>query len=133
MFVQTILYEFYKAQGPLITNQPEDFIGTNGAYMYSGNEGKRKTISLQGHTLVLAPHEGLASSDIWIKCHSKCLKNTRVTKPVKAKATWLAGKIKCAHCGYSLSAKVYHCKTKEDNRYYTCNNKYNTEGVISVP
>ena len=122
------LYEFYKAQGTLIANQPEDFIGTNGAYLYSGNEGKRKTVSLQGHTLVLAPHEGLVSSDIWIKCRSKCLKNACVAKPVKAKATWLAGKIKCAHCGYSLSAKVYHCKTKEDNRYYLCNNKYNTGG-----
>lgn len=122
------LYEFYKAQGTLIANLPEDFIGTNGAYLYSGNEGKRKTVSLQGHTLVIAPHEGLVRSDIWIKCRSKCLSNTRVAKPVKAKATWLAGKIKCARCGYALSAKVYHCKTKEDNRYYLCNNKYNTGG-----
>lgn len=122
------LYEFYKAQGTIIENRPEDFIGTNGAYLYSGNEGKRKTVSLQGHTLVLAPHEGLIPSDIWIKCRSKCLSNTRVAKPIKAKATWLAGKVKCAHCGYALSAKVYHCKTKADNRYYLCNNKYNTGG-----
>ena len=122
------LYEFYKAQGTVIENQPEDFIGTNGAYLYSGNEGKRKTVSLQGHTLVLAPHEGLVSSDVWIKCRSKCLSNSRVAKPVKAKATWLAGKVKCAHCGYALSAKIYHCKTKSDNRYYLCNNKYNTGG-----
>lgn len=122
------LYEFYKAQGTIIENRPEDFIGTNGAYLYSGNEGKRKTVSLQGHTLVLAPHEGLIPSDIWIKCRSKCLSSTRVAKPIKAKATWLAGKVKCAHCGYALSAKVYHCKTKADNRYYLCNNKYNTGG-----
>ena len=67
-------------------------------------------------------------SDIWIKCRSKCLSSTRVAKPIKAKATWLAGKVKCAHCGYALSAKVYHCKTKADNRYYLCNNKYNTGG-----
>ena len=122
------LYEFYKAQGTIIENRPEDFIGTNGAYLYSGNDGKRKTVSLQGHTLVLAPHEGLIPSDIWIKCRSKCLSNTKAAKPIKAKATWLAGKVKCAHCGYALSAKVYHCKTKADNRYYLCNNKYNTGG-----
>lgn len=122
------LYEFYKAQGSVIENQPEDFIGTNGAYLYSGNEEKRKTVSLQGHILVLAPHEGLIPSDVWIKCRSKCLNNSRVAKPVKAKATWLAGKVKCAICGYALSAKVYHCKTKADNRYYLCNNKYNTGG-----
>ena len=122
------IYEFYKAQGTEIVNQPEDFIGTNGAYLYSGAEGKRKTISLEGQILVLAPHEGLIDADTWIKCRSKCLNNVRVAKPVKAKVTWLAGKIKCAKCGYALTAKIYHCKTKADNRYYLCNHKYNSGG-----
>ncbi|WP_368233267.1 recombinase family protein [Anaerotruncus rubiinfantis] len=118
------VYEFYKAQGTHVVNPPEDFIGTNGAYLYSGNEEKRKTVSLEGHTLVLAPHEGMVDSATWIKCRSKCLNNRKVAKPVKAKATWLAGKIKCASCGYALTAKVYHCKTKMDNRYYLCTHKY---------
>lgn len=120
------IYEFFKAQGTNIINSPEDFIGMNGAYLYSGDVKKDKTISLEGHTLVLAPHEGLIDSDTWIKCRRKCLTNRRVAKPVKAKTTWLAGKIKCAHCGYALTAKIYHCKTKSDNRYYLCNNKYNS-------
>lgn len=122
------LYDFFKAQGTVIVNAPEDFIGTNGAYLYSGNEKKRKSVSLVGHTLVLAPHEGFIDSDTWIKCRLKCLNNQSVAKPVKAKATWLAGKIKCAYCGYALTAKIYHCKTKADNRYYLCSNKYNTGG-----
>lgn len=122
------LYDFFKAQGTNITNIPEDFIGTNGAYLYSGDNPKAKTISLEGHILVLAPHEGLIDSKTWIKCRSKCLNNHAVAKPIKAKATWLAGKIKCAHCGYALTAKIYHCKTKADNRYYLCNNKYNAGG-----
>ena len=121
------IYEFFKAQGTNIINPPEDFIGTNGAYLYSGDEAsKRKTVSLQGHTLVLAPHEGIIDAGTWIKCRSKCLNNSRVAKPVKAKATWLAGKIRCAQCGYALSAKTYHCKTKADNRYFLCTQKYNT-------
>ena len=122
------IYEFYKAQGTVVANMPEDFIGTNGAYLYSGDEDKRKSVSLEGHNLVLAPHEGVIDSQTWIKCRRKCLNNRQVAKPVKAKVTWLAGKIKCAHCGYALSAKIYHCKTKEDNRYYLCNNKYNSGG-----
>ncbi|MBQ8332102.1 MAG: zinc ribbon domain-containing protein, partial [Clostridia bacterium] len=65
---------------------------------------------------------------VWIKCRSKCLNNKSVAKPVKAKATWLAGKIKCAHCGYALTAKIYRCKTKSDNRYYLCTNKYHAGG-----
>lgn len=122
------LYDFFKAQGTNIVNIAEDFIGTNGAYLYSGDGKKRKSISLEGHTLVLAPHEGLIDSRTWIKCRSKCLNNKSIAKPVKAKATWLAGKIKCAECGYALAAKIYHCKTKSDNRYYLCNNKYNSGG-----
>ena len=120
------VYEFFKAQGANIVNRPEDFIGTNGAYLYSGDEPKRKTISLSGHTLVLAPHEGLVESAIWLKCRKKCLTNTRIAKPLKAKQTWLAGKIKCGTCGYALTAKVYKCKTKEDNRYYLCTHKYSS-------
>lgn len=49
-----------------------------------------------------------------------------VAKPIKAKATWLAGKIKCASCGYALTAKTYHCKTKKDNRYYLCTHRYSS-------
>ncbi len=122
------LYDFFKAQGTNITNIPEDFIGTNGAYLYSGDNAKTKNLSLEGHILVLAPHKGLIDSKTWIKCRSKCLNNHAVAKPIKAKATWLAGKIKCAHCGYALSAKIYRCKTKDDNRYYLCTHKYNAGG-----
>lgn len=122
------IYEFFRSQGTEVENPPEDFIGTNGAYLYSGRDKKRKTVSLEGHKLVLAPHNGIIDSVVWLKCREKCLNNKAVAKPVKAKATWLAGKIKCGHCGYALTAKVYHCKTKSDNRYFLCNNKYNGGG-----
>ena len=86
------LYEFFKVQGTQIVNNPEDFIGTNGAYLYSGENKTRKTNSLQGHVLVIAPHQGMVDSETWLKCRSKCLNNKSVAKPLKAKATWLAGK-----------------------------------------
>ncbi len=122
------VYDFYKSQGSNIVNSPEDFLGINGAYLYSGEVGKRLSTNLRGHTLVLAPHEGIVDSDTWLKCRRKCMRNRQAAKPVKAKATWLAGKIKCGLCGRSLAAKVYHCKTKSDNRYYLCTNKYGGAG-----
>ena len=120
------VYDFFKKQGANVINPPEDFIGTNGTYYYSGENTKRKSISLEGQTLVLAPHEGIVDSNLWISCRKKCLANAQIAKPIKAKATWLAGKIKCGYCGYALNAKTYHCKTKEDNRYYLCAHKYQT-------
>lgn len=122
------LYEFFKVQGAQIVNNPEDFIGTNGAYLYSGENKTRKINSLQGHVLVIAPHQGMVDSETWLKCRSKCLNNKSVAKPLKAKAIWIAGKIKCAKCGYALVSKVYRCKTKSNNRYYLCSNKYSAGG-----
>ena len=43
------VYEFFQSQGTKIHNIPEDFIGTNGCYLYSEKEAKRKTVSLEGH------------------------------------------------------------------------------------
>ena len=67
------IYEFYKSQGTVVENPMEDFVGTNGAYLYSGSEKKSKTVCLEGHSLVLAPHEGIIDPVTWIKCRSKCL------------------------------------------------------------
>lgn len=121
------VYDFFRKQGCHIINPPEDFIGTNGAYCYTGEDAGRKTISLEGQTLVLAPHEGIVDSALWLSCRKKCLVRTKTAKPVKATATWLAGKIKCGHCGYALRLKICHCKTKEDNRYYLCTRKQHAE------
>lgn len=101
------LYEFFKVQGAQIVNNPEDFIGTNGAYLYSGENKTRKTNSLQGHVLVIAPHQGMVDSETWLKCRSKCLNNKSVAKLLKAKAIWIAGKIKCAKCGYALVSQRF--------------------------
>ena len=121
------IFDFFQSQGTEIADPPEHFIGVNGAYLYSGDRRKRKTVSLDGQTLVLAPHEGEIDPENWLKCRTKCLNNQQSAKPKKATATWLAGKIKCGHCGYALVAKTYHCKTKDDNRYFVCSHKYSAK------
>lgn len=122
------LYEFFQSQGVEIVNCEEDFVGIHGGYLYSGETKKKsRTTHIAGQVLVLAPHEGSVRSDIWMRCRKKCLNNKAVAKPVKAKATWLAGKLKCGYCGYALTAKIFHCKTKNDNRYYLCSGKYSAK------
>ena len=119
------IYEFFHGQGTEIINDISQFIGTNGAYLYTGNKAaKRKSISLDGHVLVLAPHAGCIDADTWIRCRRKCLNVRQIAKPVKAKNTWLAGKIKCIDCGHALSLKSYPRKRSADARYYICNSKY---------
>lgn len=118
------IYDFFRSQGTHIVNPAEDFVGTNGLYLYSGEGAKRKTVSLAGHTVVLAPHQGIVDSATWLSCRTKCLNNQALASPVRAKETWLAGKIKCGECGYALVAKLGRRKTKADRRYFICSHKY---------
>ena len=99
------LYEFFKSQGAAIVNDASDFVGTNGCYLYQGRDVKEgKDRCLKDQILVIAPHEALISSDTWLKCRKKLMANTTFQQGRKPKNTWLAGKIKCGHCGYALKA-----------------------------
>jgi hypothetical protein len=99
------LYDFFKGQGAAIVNDAEDFTGFNGCYLYQGRDvPEKKAASLKDHILVVAPHEGLVSSETWLACRKKLLKNTCFTSGSrKAKNSWLTGKLKCGRCGYSLN------------------------------
>lgn len=96
------IYEFYKENGVIIHNPPEDFIGTNGCYLYSEKGNTHPNYRLEGHHLVLAPHKGFISSDIWLRCRKKQKHSGETVRQNKIKNTWLAGKLKCAKCGYAL-------------------------------
>ena len=97
------MYEFFKSQGAVVVNDAADFAGTNGCYLYQGRDVKEdKDKSLKDQILVLAPSEGLVSSDTWLRCRKKLMANKTFQGGRKAKNTWLAGKVKCGRCGYAL-------------------------------
>jgi len=63
------MYDFFKSQGAVIENDPAEFSGINGCYLYQGRDvDEKKYVSLKNQILVLAPHEGLASSETWLAC-----------------------------------------------------------------
>ena len=97
------MYEFFKSQGTVVVNEATDFAGTNGCYLYQGRDvQERKNKHLKDQILVLAPSEGLVSSDTWLRCRKKLMANKTFQGGRKAKNTWLAGKVKCGRCGYAL-------------------------------
>jgi len=110
------VYEFFKSQGAVVVNDAADFTGTNGCYFYKGqNTEVRKQQEIKDNILVLAPHEGIISSELWLKCRRKIMSSSYVGG-TKAKNTWLAGKIKCGNCGYALK----HTKNLEGKQYLRC-------------
>jgi DNA invertase Pin-like site-specific DNA recombinase len=98
------VYEFFKSQGAVVENGAEDFTGLNGCYLYQGRGvAEGKCSSLKGQHLVVAPHEGIIPSAVWLRCRRKLMNNVNFNQTGrKAKNTWLSGKIKCGRCGHAL-------------------------------
>ncbi len=113
------IYKFYQLQGAILENDAGDYIGINGCYLYTGEGAGRKTACLEGQHVVLAPHEGLVSAELWLKAREKCLHNGAATKSGKVKNSFLVGKVKCEKCGYALTVKKSKSKV---GRYFICTN-----------
>lgn len=117
------VYDFFKSQGTEVVNNPSDFIGINGCYLYSGKNEPSKLHSLSGKNLVLAPHEGIVSSSEWLKSRIKLMNNNKqVATTNKAKNSWLVGKTKCGMCGYALVIRKSDRRRKNVVRYFICSN-----------
>ncbi|MFR5876367.1 MAG: recombinase family protein [Eubacterium sp.] len=116
------LYKFFKSKGVKIINPPENFLGTNGCYLYTGSKETRKQTDLSNAVLVIAPHEGFINSDLWISCRERALEQQQIKRNPKAKNTWLAGLVKCGECGYALVRKNY---VKKNISYFLCSHKMN--------
>ena len=126
------VYEFFRSQGTNILSPAEDFTGELGCYLFTEAMHTRKDLSLRGHNLILAPHFGIIPADIWLRCRQKSLASSQSDRPIKAKNTWLAGKIKCTHCGYALVIRKW-----KGRRYYMCSRRLkdisSCEGVGGLP
>lgn len=119
------VYAFLKSQGADIANPVSDFTGYNACYLYQGNVSKtRKQLDLKDKEIVLAPHEGIVSSEDWIKCRIRCLNNRQSTQTCKGKTSWLTGKVKCGKCGYGLT--IVKAQTKW-HRYFVCATSLSTK------
>lgn len=114
------VYNFFKDNGAIIHNPPEDFIGTNGCYLYSEKGKTHPSYRLEGHHLVLAPHKGIVPSDVWLRCRKKHKYAGESVRQCKIKNTWLAGKIKCAKCGYALVIRKTVKRNGKEFRYVIC-------------
>lgn len=90
------IYRFFREAGVLIMNDPSEFTGTNGCYLFSGCG------EASAGQLVLAPHDGIVDSVLWLQCKKKHKSRGPRIRTGPVKHTWLAGKIKCAYCGYAM-------------------------------
>lgn len=100
------VYRYYRNRGCRFSNEPSDFILGRGCYLYGKREEhERKFTDVTGHTLSLAPHEGVVSPELFLRCQARLDENTQIDNRRRSQITWLTGLLKCARCGHSVISK----------------------------
>ncbi len=118
------IYNYYKAQGAILANPPEDFDGAHGCILVGkrdANERKYKDVS--DHLLAIGQHRGIVDSTTFLFCQQKLSRNRQIKNTFKGKHSWLTGLVKCGHCGYAFSIRF--SRTKDGQvPYFCCSGKY---------
>ena len=116
------LYDYLVSQQAIIHNLPDDFCGEKGLYLYSQKGDDKNPRTLLGKHIVIAPHDGIVSSDLWLLAREKCMKNFQFPRTQVGVNSWLCGKAKCKKCGYALVIRY----SSNNKRYFFCSHKIQT-------
>lgn len=126
------IYDFLISEQAIVHSEREEFCGTKGLYLYSQAKEDKNPRTLSGKNIVIAPHDGIVSSDLWLLAREKCMKNTQFPRVQIGVNSWLCGKVKCARCGYALVVR----HSSNGKRYFFCSHKIQTaacEGLGRIP
>lgn len=100
------LYHYYRSRGIRFTNDIADFALGKGSYLYGKRKPKqRKFDDVSGHTLSLAPHDGVIPSELFLKCQKRLDGNRQIDNRKRSRITWLTGLIKCGKCEHAAVPK----------------------------
>ena len=97
------VYAYFQSMGYEIIDEIEAYDGIHGVFSHKDNEGKTY--------VKIGYHEGLVDSKTWLTVQDKKAHNKKFPNNGKAKSSWLAGLLKCSHCGYSIQLNIQHNKT----------------------
>lgn len=119
----------YQGLGAVISSPPEDFDGVHGVLVVGKRDkSERKYTDVKDHCVSVLNSVGFISSDLWLTCQDKLLRNAQIGNSGKGSHTWLSGLLKCASCGYAL--KIAY--KESGKRYLQCSGKYNAAKCVAA-
>lgn len=116
------VYEYLAAHNANIVSGAEEFDGTRGVQLY-GKTGHGAD-DWSDIKAVVMTHEGIVSSELWLRCRKKLEKNRRTGRAVSNSTSWLGGIIVCGQCGGTMT--VTRGGARRDGtrtRYFNCARK----------
>ena len=118
------VYDYYDRHGVQMINDTSMFTGEYGAQLYGHTKHKPDNPDWSDMKLVLLTHNGVIDSDMWLKCQRKLEKNKQITNSYSNQTSWIAGKVICEKCEYTMTTiKGKINKDGEIRRYFNCTGK----------
>lgn len=117
------IYEYFQKLNMQIISSPESFDGIHGVQIYGKTKHEAGNNDWSDIKAVIMTHEGVISSDTWIKCQQKLANNRQIRNAVSNKTSWLGGKIVCGRCARTMTTIKGKTSGGEIRRYFTCTGK----------
>lgn len=116
------IYEYYAERGTRMVSEITEFDGVHGLQLYGKTTHKAEDWS--DMKVVVMAHEGLVSSDVWLKCQRKLGQNKQIGNSMSNTTSWLGGRIICKQCGRTMTVtKGNPHADGTRTRYFSCTGK----------
>ena len=116
------IYEYYAKRNTRIVSDVTEFDGVHGLQLYG--KTTHKSADWSDLKVVVMSHEGLVSSEVWLKCQRKLGQNKQIGNSMSNTTSWLGGRIVCAQCGRTMTVtKGSPHADGTRTRYFSCTGK----------
>lgn len=116
------IYEYYLRNNAKIISDINEFDGIHGLQVYG--KSKHSAEDFSDMKAVVMTHEGIVSSDVWLKCQKKLEKNKQIGNSISNTTSWLGGKIACSTCGRTMTVTKGGLHSDGSRtRYFSCTGK----------
>ncbi len=123
------IYDHFKEKGCIMINDIEEYNGVHGIALYGKRDrGANKYNALDSQVASISLTEGIIDSNTFLICQNKLSKNQQIKNSGKGKHTWMTGLMKCGHCGYSMTVKIF-----KDKKYLYCSGRQNQHVCSAKP
>ena len=116
------IYEYYASNNAKIVSDVNEFDGIRGLQIYG--KSKHSAEDFSDIKVIVMTHEGIVSSDVWLKCQNKLKKNKQIGNSTSNTTSWLGGKIACSSCGRTMTVTKGGAHSDGSRtRYFSCTGK----------
>ena len=103
------VYAYFQSMGYEILDEIEAYDGVHGVFLHDNSDG--------GKYAKIGYHEGLVSSELWLRVQDKKSTNVCFHTNRKAMNSWLVGLMKCKECGLAVTIDIQHRKSGRVYKY----------------